>query len=168
MTSAPGSEGLRDQPGSAMCFVCGTENPHGLGVRFRDDGERVFCELTPADHHQGWPGVLHGGIISAVLDETIGRVAFLHDRWVQTGRLTLKFVRPAPLGVRLRATGHLVRNHRRLMEMRGDLVLADTGEVLAEAEGTFVPLSDAARDEVVRRLGGDFAAWETFLKGSPR
>ncbi len=150
-----------------MCFVCGTENPHGLRVRFRDDGEKVFCELTPEQHHQGWPGVLHGGIISAVLDETIGRVAFLHDRWVQTGRLTLKFVRPAPLFVPLRATGHLVRNHRRLMEMKGDLVIADTGEVLAEAEGTFVPLTDAARDEVVRRLGGDFAAWETFLKGPP-
>jgi acyl-coenzyme A thioesterase PaaI-like protein len=153
----------RRQPGSALCFVCGTQNPHGLGAVFFDNGRAVWTELTPADHHQGWPGVLHGGIASAVLDETIGRVAFLHDRWVQTARLTLRFVKPAPLGRALRATGELVRDSRRLMEMRGELRLADTGEVLASAEGTFVPLPDAARDALARELGGDFAAWERWL-----
>ncbi|MFO0758900.1 MAG: PaaI family thioesterase [Byssovorax sp.] len=153
----------RRQPGSALCFVCGTQNPHGLGVSFFDDGEKVWTELLPAEHHQGWPGVLHGGIVSAVLDETIGRVAFLHDRWVQTGRLSLRFVKQAPLGRLLRAEGTLVRNHRRLMEMRGALTIAETGEVLAEAEGTFVPLPDAARDALAMQLGGDFAAWEEWL-----
>lgn len=143
--------------------MCGTENPHGLGVEFFDDGQRVWTELTPAPHHQGWPGVLHGGIVSALLDETIGRVAFLHDRWVQTARLSLRFVKPAPLGQRLRATGELTRNHRRLMEMSGQLVVAATGELVAEATGTFVPLPDATRDQLARELGGDFAAWEEWL-----
>ncbi|MEJ7734022.1 MAG: PaaI family thioesterase [Polyangiaceae bacterium] len=156
----------RAQPGSALCFVCGTHNPHGLGVVFFDDGTEVWTEVTPAEHHQGWPGVLHGGIVSAILDETIGRVAFLHDRWVQTGKLELRFRRPAPLGRALRATGKLVRNHRRLMEMSGVLELADTGEVLAEAAGTFVPLSDEARDALARQLGGDFAAWEQWLSSA--
>ncbi|NUP12231.1 MAG: PaaI family thioesterase [Polyangiaceae bacterium] len=155
---------MKRQPGSALCFVCGTENPHGLGAVFEDDGVRVWTEVTPAVHHQGWPGVLHGGIISAILDETIGRVAFLHDRWVQTARLSLRFVKPAPLGVRLRATGELVKDQRRLMQMRGDLVNAESGELLAQAEGTFIALSDAARDAVVQELGGDFAAWETWLR----
>ena len=153
----------RRQPGSALCFVCGTDNPHGLAVSFFDDGERVFTELTPAVHHQGWPGVLHGGIISAVLDETIGRVAFLHDRWVHTARLSIRYHKPAPLGQKLRAVGELTRGGRRLMEMSGQLTLAETGEVLAEATGTFVPLSDAARDALARELGGDFAAWEEWL-----
>lgn len=156
----------RRQPGSALCFVCGRDNPHGLRVDFFDDGRVVQAELTPADHHQGWPGVLHGGIVAAVLDETIGRVAFLHDRWVQTAKLGLRFVKPAPLGARLRATGELVRDARRLMEMRGALVVAETGELLAEAEGTFVRLPDASRDELARRLGGDFAAWEQWLSGN--
>lgn len=155
------------QPGSALCFVCGTENPHGLGAVFYDDGKKVWTEVTPQNHHQGWPSVLHGGIISAILDETIGRVAFLHDRWVQTARLSLRFVKPAPLGVSLRATGELVKDQRRLMHMRGDLVVASTGELLAQAEGTFMALSDAARDAVVRELGGDFAAWERWLRNRP-
>lgn len=153
----------RRQPGSALCFVCGTQNPHGLGVEFTDDGERIYSELRPAEWHQGWPGVLHGGIVTAVLDETIGRVAFLHDRWVQTAKLSVRFVRPAPLDQVLVATGELVRDARRLMEMKGTLVNKDTGELLAEAEGTFVRLPDAARDELAKRLGGDFAAWEQWL-----
>lgn len=156
----------RRQPGSALCFVCGTQNPHGLGATFFDDGTEVFTTLTPAEHHQGWPGVLHGGIISAVLDETIGRVAFLHDRWVQTGKLALRFLKPAPLGRPLRARGWLTRNHHRLMEMAGEIALADSGEVLAQASGTFVPLSNAARDSLVRDLGGDFEAWENWLSAN--
>jgi acyl-coenzyme A thioesterase PaaI-like protein len=95
----------RRQPGSALCFVCGTQNPHGLGLQFFDDGKTVWTELTAAEHHQSWPGVLHGGIIAAVLDETIGRVAFLHDRWVHTARLVTRYVKPAPLGEPLRAMG---------------------------------------------------------------
>lgn len=156
----------RRQPGSALCFVCGRENPHGLRVDFFDDGQLVWTELTPADHHQGWPGVLHGGIVSAVLDETIGRVAFLHDRWVQTARLELRFHKPAPLGQRLVAVGELTRDARRLMEMRGQLFTAEGNELLAEASGTFVRLPDEARDELARRLGGDFAAWERWLSGN--
>ena len=153
----------RRQPSSALCFVCGTENPHGLRVAFYDDGERVWTELTAAEHHQSWPGVLHGGIISTILDETIARVSFLHDRWVHTARLVVRFLKPAPLGKVLRATGELARDARLLMEMRGKLVLAETGEVLAEATGTFVPLPQETRDDLARKLGGDFSAWEQWL-----
>jgi acyl-coenzyme A thioesterase PaaI-like protein len=158
----------RRQPGSALCFVCGTQNPHGLRVDFYDDGRTVWTDFTPAEHHQSWPGVLHGGITSAVLDETIARVAFLHDRWVHTARLVVRFVKPAPLGRLLHARGELVRDARLLMEMRGQLVLAETGEVLAEATGTFVPLAPETRDELARQLGGDFAAWEQWLATSRR
>lgn len=151
------------QPSSATCFVCGKENPRGLHVDFFDDGHCVWTELDTTEDHQGWPGVVHGGITAALLDETIGRVAFLHDRWVQTARLTLRFLKPAPVGAKLRAVGELARDRRRIMEMRGELVVVGTGEVVADAEGTFVPLPAAARQELVARLGGDFEAWERWL-----
>ncbi len=153
----------RRQPGSALCFVCGTDNPRGLGLTFFDDGTQVWTDLHTEDHHQSWPGVLHGGIIASVLDETIARVAFLHDRWVHTARLVLRYVKPGPLHARLRATGELVKDARLLMEMRGRLVIADTGEVVAEATGTFVPLPADARAELAGRLGGDFAEWEQWM-----
>ncbi|MFO0554144.1 MAG: PaaI family thioesterase [Polyangiaceae bacterium] len=158
---------LKKQPSSALCFVCGTENERGLGAIFVDDGREVFADVTPREHHQGWPGVLHGGVLSAILDETIGRVAFLYDRWVQTARLTVRFVKPAPLDRALRARGWLVRDQRRLMTMAGEIVLVETGEVLASAEGAFVPLGDEARNALAAQLGGDFASWESWLRGRP-
>lgn len=159
----PDLDRSKPQPGSALCFVCGTQNPHGLGVRFMDDGRVVWTEIAPREHHQGWPGVLHGGIIAAVLDETIGRVAFLHDRWVQTARLELRFHKPAPLGTALRATGEMTRDARRLMEMRGRLIEVESGALLAEASGTFVRLPDKDRNELATKLGGDFDAWEEWF-----
>ncbi len=146
-----------------MCFVCGRDNPHGLQASFFDDGVEVWTEVTPAEHHQSWPGVLHGGITTAILDETIGRVAFLHDRWVQTAKLQVRFKKPAPLGERLIARGRLVQDRRRLMEMRGELLIASSNELLAEAEGLFVPLPAAERDRLAKQLGGDFSEWERWL-----
>ncbi len=62
------------QPNSRYCFLCGVENPIGLNLRFyeAEDGH-VEARFTPKEEHQGYPGVLHGGITSALLDETIGR-----------------------------------------------------------------------------------------------
>jgi acyl-coenzyme A thioesterase PaaI-like protein len=158
----------RRQPGSALCFVCGTQNPHGLGLTFFDDGVKVWTDVTAAEHHQSWPGVLHGGIIAAVLDETIARVAFVHDRWVHTARLVMRYVKPGPLGEPMRATGELTKNATLLMEMRGKLVVARTGEVVAEATGTFVPLPAETRADLAKKLGGDFAAWEEWIAKNRR
>jgi len=157
------SDEIQRQPGSEYCFVCGLKNPIGLKLDFYNNRERVWTEFTPQEYHQGWPGVLHGGIITALLDETIGRVAFLYDKWVQTGKIEVKFRKPTPLGQKLLVTGELVRDVGRAMEMRGTVKLADSGEVLAEAIGLFIRMPDSARDEMARQLGGDFSVWEEWL-----
>jgi acyl-coenzyme A thioesterase PaaI-like protein len=58
-----------------MCFVCGIENPMGLKLKFyTDDKGRCIGRFQPPPEHQGYPGQLHGGLISTLLDETMGRV----------------------------------------------------------------------------------------------
>ena len=52
-----------------MCFGCGQKNPIGLKLMFKLDGKMARAEFTPRDDFQGWPGVLHGGIIAMILDE---------------------------------------------------------------------------------------------------
>jgi acyl-coenzyme A thioesterase PaaI-like protein len=133
-----------------------------LNAKFFDDGVEVWTEVTPGEHHQSWPGVLHGGIVTAILDETIGRVAFLYDRWVQTAKLDVRFLSPAPLGQPLSARGRLIADRRRLLEMEGELTVVGSTTVIAEARGIFVPLPDATRNELAQRLGGDFDAWEEW------
>jgi hypothetical protein len=67
---------VEKQPNSRMCFVCGIDNPIGLHLHFYTDDEgRCVARFQPGPEHQGYPGHLHGGIISRLLDQTMGRVS---------------------------------------------------------------------------------------------
>ena len=131
---------MKKQPNSQMCFACGLENPIGLKMAFyEDDAGRVIAEFTPGDEHQGYPGVVHGGIVTALLDEVLGRVAIAAERWMVTGRLNIRFRRPIPPGETLTIVGELVSWKKRTLEARGEIRLAD-GQVGAEATGTFLDI----------------------------
>jgi uncharacterized protein (TIGR00369 family) len=131
---------MKKQPNSQMCFVCGLENPIGLKMAFYEDDEgRVVAEFSPGDEHQGYPGVVHGGIVTALLDEVLGRVAIAAGRWMVTGRLNMRFRRPVPLGQTLTVIGEVVTWKKRTLEARGEIRLAD-GQVGAEATGTFLEI----------------------------
>jgi uncharacterized protein (TIGR00369 family) len=131
---------MKKQPNSQMCFVCGLENPIGLKMAFYEDDEgRVVAKFTPGDEHQGFPGVMHGGIVTALLDEVLGRVAIAAERWMVTGRLNMRFRRPIPLGETLTIMGEVVSWKKRTLEARGEIRLTD-GQVGAEAIGTFLEI----------------------------
>ncbi len=138
---------MRKQPSYRRCFVCGRENPIGLKVGFYCDDSRVWTEFTPREEHQGYPGIMHGGILYTLLDETIGRTAYLHDKWVLTARVQVRYRHPVPIGSRLRVEGEIVRVRGRAVEASGRALLAD-GTVAAEATGLFIELPPAKLAEV--------------------
>ncbi len=131
---------MKKQPNSQMCFVCGLGNPIGLRAAFyEDDAGRVTVEFTPRPEHQGFPGIMHGGIVTALLDETLSRVAIAAGRWMVTGRLNVRFRRPIPVDGTLTVIGEAVKWNGRMLEARGEIRLAD-GQVGAEATGTFIDI----------------------------
>ncbi len=131
---------MKKQPNSRMCFVCGLGNPIGLRAAFyEDDAGRVTAKFTPRPEHQGFPGIMHGGIVTALLDETLGRVAIAAGRWMVTGRLNVRFRRPIPVDETLTVVGEAVKWDGRMLEARGEIRLAD-GRVGAEATGTFLEI----------------------------
>ena len=135
------------QPNSRMCFVCGVENPIGLHLHFyTDNGGRCIARFRPRPEHQGYPGHLHGGIISTLLDETMGRVLTHLDVWAMTGRLEIAFRKPVPLDQELTVVGELVRSRTRAYEARGEIRLAD-GTVLIEGRGVYVRIPDEAVEQ---------------------
>ncbi len=148
---------MKKQPTSRMCFVCGESNPAGVHVRFyeQEDGS-VLSRFTGLEHHQGYPGRMHGGVITAIMDETMGRAIMVRHGeaiWGVTAELNLRFRKPVPLGVELTAVGQIVSENSRLFEGRGELLLPD-GSVAVEAAGKFVKLDigkiadfDAEREE---------------------
>jgi uncharacterized protein (TIGR00369 family) len=131
---------MKKQPNSSMCYVCGLDNPIGLKLSFYDteDGA-VTATFLPRLEHQGYPGVLHGGVISSLLDETLGRLTISAGCWLVTARLSLSFHRPVPLGQKLTLIGRIVERNRRRIKARGELRLED-GAVAVEAEGIYMEL----------------------------
>jgi uncharacterized protein (TIGR00369 family) len=134
---------MKKQPTSRMCFVCGESNPAGVHVRFyeQDDGS-VLARFTPGQQHQSYPGRVHGGVITAVMDECIGRAIMIkygEAIWGVTAELNIRFRKPAPLDVELTVVGRITKETSRLFEGTGELCLPD-GAVAAEATGKYVKL----------------------------
>jgi uncharacterized protein (TIGR00369 family) len=131
-----------------MCLVCGADNPFSLHGRFYvldgDEGEapELLGLFTPREEHQSYPGRLHGGISSAILDETIGRAITIANPgvWGVTAELSVRYRKPLPPRGEIRCVGRITRDTRRLFKGSGEIVLAD-GTVAAEAHGTYLKMS---------------------------
>lgn len=133
-------EVLAAQNVSRMCLVCGVENRSGLKGRFYElEGGELVGVFRPREEHQSYPGRLHGGIASAMLDETIGRAIMIArpGTWGVTAELTVRFRKPVPIDGEIRVVGRITRDTSRLFEGTGKLILAD-GSVAAEAAGKYV------------------------------
>jgi uncharacterized protein (TIGR00369 family) len=126
-----------------MCFVCGTENSFGLHSQFLtlSDG-RVCCLFTAREEHQGYPGRIHGGIISSVLDELIGRLLQVNDpnAFAVTIELNVKYRKPVPLGVELKAIAWTKAETARMLEGEAELYLPD-GSVAIQARAKYLKLN---------------------------
>jgi uncharacterized protein (TIGR00369 family) len=144
---------MQKQPNSRMCFVCGMQNPIGLKAFFYQDEEgRVVAHFTGKEEHQGYPGMMHGGIVTALLDEVIGRVAIAQDLWAVTAKLEVRFRHPVPLGQPLTLVGELTHLRSRTLEAHGEIRLED-GAVAAEAEGVYIRLPQEEITRVEEELG---------------
>ncbi|MFZ5918624.1 MAG: PaaI family thioesterase [Chloroflexota bacterium] len=153
-------DNLVKQPNSRMCFVCGIDNPIGLKQSFYQDGEgRVIATFTPGAEHQGYPGLLHGGIAAALLDEALGRVLIAHEVWMVTARMEIRYKQMIPLNQPLTIVGETVRETRRLLEARGELHLAD-GSVAVSATATYLPMPQEMLDSMTEALGD----WQVFAE----
>ena len=104
-------------------------------------GRELLGVFTLREEHQSYPGRLHGGISSAILDETIGRaITIAHPGvWGVTAELTLRYRKPLPLTGKVRAVGRITRDTRRLFEGTGEILL-DDGSVAVEASGKYLKM----------------------------
>lgn len=131
------------QANSRHCFICGLENPVGLRLSFYQVEEGVVeTEFIADEKYQGYPGVLHGGIVAAVLDEITGRAhmgADVHNpRFVFTGKLEVKYRKNVPIGKRLKVVGKVSKNKSRAVEAWAGVYDMETNELLAEGAGLHI------------------------------
>jgi uncharacterized protein (TIGR00369 family) len=132
----------KQQNSSSMCFVCGRDNPIGLKVIFREEDNRVIGEFTPRPEHQSYPGTMHGGLSISLLDEVMGRTAFLENLWVVTARMQIAFRKPVPVGETITVVGEIRKLKGRVLEAHGEIILAD-GSLAVEADSTCIKIPDS-------------------------
>lgn len=143
---------LNDRSEYQACFGCGMRNVAGLQLTFRMEDDEVVTEFTPDARLQGFPGVVHGGILATLLDETLSRTAAIEGRWMMTGRLEVRFRQAAPVGERLRVTARARSSRRRMVTAVGEVRSAiHAATIYAQAQGTFLPLPPQYEDEALAR-----------------
>lgn len=123
------------------CWGCG-DNPNGIRLPHpTDEGVvRYEARFAFAPHHQGGPGLVHGGLVGAALDEACGLLATWYRFPSVTAKLAVHFRRPVPINHELTIHAELVEDRGRQIAIRGELL--DGDELLAAADGswTHVPL----------------------------
>ena len=144
------------QPSSKGCFLCGRENPVSLKVSWFNGPEegRVRARVTVPETHCSYPGVVHGGIVAALLDETGGRAVMAggdFERLMVAVKLEVEFRRVTPTGTPLELIGWVVRGHGSKAEVAAEIRLPD-GTVSARSKGLLVkpPADVAARFDAER------------------
>ncbi|MFA6240819.1 MAG: PaaI family thioesterase [Candidatus Hydrogenedentales bacterium] len=128
-------------PNSKTCFVCGEENFAGLKLRFFVEGAAVKAVFSPMPHHCGYANVVHGGIVAALLDETMGWAANrAMARMTLTGELTVRYLKPVPGDRESVVSAEITRQSKRMVHVAA-AVGDGNGTTYARAEGRFLPLS---------------------------
>jgi len=140
-------------PHSSGCFLCGDENPAGIRTRFYVEGSEVRGRFTLPRHVNGYKNVAHGGVVAALLDETMGWAATVfgktHPMYL-TGELTVKYLAPVPVGEEIEVRSRLVEDAGRLAYSEGEILHG--GKVCARAKGKFAPMSREGTAEVIPYL----------------
>lgn len=117
-----------------MCFACGTNNAAGLKLRFKILPDRTIeTEFTPQKIHQGFNNIVHGGIISLILDETMLNLLWKTNKPAVTASLGVDFKKPAKVGERLIFKAHIEKEKGKIIHARSQACLED-GTVIAESK----------------------------------
>ena len=116
-----------------MCFGCGKGNPIGLKLSFTWNGETARAEFTPERTHQGWAGLMHGGLVQALLDEAMSYAAHFSGFHCVTAEMQSRLKRPAAIGETLVLTSSITGKNRKLVRTTATITLRDGTPV---AEGT--------------------------------
>jgi acyl-coenzyme A thioesterase PaaI-like protein len=120
------------------CFVCGPENPIGLGVHFRLEGDTCIGEFTPRPEHTGYDRLTHGGIQFSLLDDVMANWLWLRGLQCFTARAEIRYREHLPVGTPVRLEGRCNRQKGRLALMEGRIIRLDNEAVVAEASGSFM------------------------------
>ena len=133
---------MRKHKNSRGCFLCGLENELSLKMKWYEDHQarQVRSTVTVPEQFNGYPGVVHGGIVSAILDETSGRAVMLkngEDAFMVALKLVVTFRRPTPTNTPLTVIGWVIKQTASRAQVASEIRLSD-GTLTAECKAVVV------------------------------
>ncbi len=125
-------------PKTNRCFVCGPDNPDGLHVPFFAEGSNGSRAVYVARaEHTGWPGILHGGVMFALMDEALAYALYFQNLWGVTAKVQTRFRQPISVGANLIIRAWTLERRRQLVDARAEIRIGgDDGPVVAETQAT--------------------------------
>jgi uncharacterized protein (TIGR00369 family) len=140
---------MKKQSNSKQCFVCGVENKFGLHLKFYEvQPGQVKAETIVPEQFQGYPGVVHGGIVAAMLDEVSGR-SMIHGEpphFMVTAKLDVRYRKPVPVGKKLFLEGKAKEDNGKIAVVTG-AIYNEEHELLAEAEAVLADIPKRLMDQ---------------------
>jgi acyl-coenzyme A thioesterase PaaI-like protein len=128
----------RKLPEHGWCFVCGSENPHGIGLTlWIDDDGILTSEFKLNDAQQGPPHFAHGGASAAILDEAMGRAVWAAGLKVAAVKLEINYRKPLPLHQPLKVEASITQKDKHKILSSGEIKLSD-GTVAVSGRGIYV------------------------------
>jgi uncharacterized protein (TIGR00369 family) len=130
------------------CFGCGSDNEHGLklSLRFDDDTKTAYGEFVAEQKHEGPPNIIHGGIIAALLDETMITVNKYMELMTLTGEITIRYLQPAFINENLYIRGWYVKKNKKIIENRAEIE-NEMGKIVARAKGKYIEVDELPQPE---------------------
>ncbi len=119
------------------CFACGTDNPISLKLTFTKEDDRLSGTFTASREHQGYRGVVHGGIISTLIDEAMARLLIMKGHSVVTVKMEVRYRKPVPVGEELIITAQEEGEPGGKFLRTSALIMSQDGMILSRGEGTF-------------------------------
>jgi len=121
-----------------MCYVCGKDNPQGFRLDFQHPEPGVLtADVVFSKHHQGYRDIVHGGMMSMLLDEMMVNLAWKEGKPSVTGELNVRLKKPAAVGEKVFFEGRIDREESRLLHTSATAKNA-LGEILASATAVCV------------------------------
>ena len=132
------------------CFGCSPSNPSGLQMKFYNKEESVFSWVTVPDHLCGWHNLAHGGAISAILDEIMGRTAvYILNKLIMTKTMNIEFLKPILIGQEMKAQGKVLDYNNDREAIIEGFIYNDKEVLCAKATGAFALFTP----EVLMKMG---------------
>jgi len=137
-------------PSFSNGYVCGKDNPIGLKIKIFKEKNTVNAEFISEENHQGYKGIVHGGIVFSIMDEVMSRAAMVAKGIMTlTVEINIKYRKKIKIGDKIFFTAKMIKDFRRIIEVEGKAFSEDR-ILLVEAKGKFYEISKKMKEEAMK------------------